>query len=66
MKPFVLTPAAIQDLQRIYSFISSDSPEAARRVLINLRAAMRRLARQPGIGHTREDLAGPEYRFFLV
>jgi len=27
---------------------------------------MRRLARQPGIGHLREDLADRRHRFFLV
>jgi toxin ParE1/3/4 len=66
MKSFVLTPAAIRDLHSIQSFIAGESPQAARKVLTALRAAIRKLARQPGIGHRREDLADPRYRFFLV
>ena len=66
MKSFVLTPAAIQDLQNIQSFIASDNPGAARRVLKTLRAAIRRLAKQPGTGHMRQDLADSSHRFFLV
>jgi len=66
MKSYVLTPAAIQDLQDIRSYIASDNPAAARRVLETLRNAIRRLAKQPGTGHMRQDLADPRHRFFLV
>lgn len=66
MKSFVLTPAAVEDLESIQSFIASDNPKAARRVLKTLREAVRGLAKQPGIGHVREDLADTRHRFFLV
>jgi plasmid stabilization system protein ParE len=66
LKSYVLTPAAIQDLQSIQAFIARDNPGAARKVLQALRVAMRALAKRPGIGHVREDLADPSHRFFLV
>lgn len=66
MKSYVLTPAAIQDLQTIRSFIASDNPEAARRVLKTLRSAIRKLTKHPGTGHTRQDLADPKHSFLLV
>ena len=66
MKSYVLTPAAIQDLQTIRSFIAGDNPEAARRVLKNLRSAIRKLTKHPGTGHPRQDLADPKHRFLLV
>ena len=66
MKSYVLTPAAIQDLQSICDYLERENPAAARRVLVEVRAAMRKLAKQPGIGHMREDLADRSHRFFLV
>jgi plasmid stabilization system protein ParE len=63
MKSYVLTPAAIQDLQEIRSYIADDNPAAARRVLEALRKAIRSLAKQPGTGHMRQDLADPRHRF---
>lgn len=65
-KPFVLTAAARADLGDIFDFIYEDSPDAARRVLARLRAAMRDLARTPGMGHCREDLSDEPLRFWQV
>ena len=66
MKAFVLTPAAERDVGDIWDYIAADNPEAAGRVLDALEASLHKLARNPGIGHVREDLADQRHRFFLV
>jgi toxin ParE1/3/4 len=40
--------------------------QAADRVLDALEAAMVKLAKNPGLGHWREDLTDKRHRFFLV
>jgi len=66
MKPFVLTPLASHDLNEIWEHLAEDNIEVADRTLSALEKAIRKLARQPGIGHLREDLADRRHRFFLV
>jgi plasmid stabilization system protein ParE len=63
---FVLTPDASEDLREIVDFIRKDSPDAARRVLREFKEAMRKLARVPGMGHFRKDLASEPVRFWPV
>jgi toxin ParE1/3/4 len=66
MKGFVLTPRAKQDVNDIWDYIADDNIEAADRVLDALEGAMAKLAKNPGIGHWREELADKRHRFFLV
>jgi len=66
MKAFILTPRAEQDIGDIWDYLAADSFEAADRVLAALKKTMHRLARNPGIGHLREELADRRHRFFLV
>lgn len=68
MSRFVLTPLAAGDLDNIRRFIAAQSgPTRARRLLAELRDAMRKLAENPGIGHRREILTDdPELRFWSV
>ncbi|HKI05272.1 MAG TPA: type II toxin-antitoxin system RelE/ParE family toxin [Thermoanaerobaculia bacterium] len=66
MSRFVLTPAARADLTEIFNYISQDSPDSARRVLDELRGAMRKLSQMPEIGHYRQDLADEPLRFWPV
>ncbi len=66
MTPFVLTPLAEQDLDEIWTYLAEDRIVTADRVLSALEKAMRKLAKTPGIGHLREDLADRRHRFFLV
>jgi plasmid stabilization system protein ParE len=63
---FVLSPEASDDLREIRDYIARDSTSAARRVLADLRVAMRRLAEMPEIGHVRQDLADEPLRFWPV
>lgn len=66
MTRFVLTPAAKADLEEIVDFIREDSPDAAQRVLRELRESMSKLARMPEMGHFREDLCDEPLRFWSV
>lgn len=66
MKPFVLTPRAEQDVSDIWDYIAADNIEAADRVLDALEKALHNLAKNPGIGHMREELADRRHRFFPV
>jgi toxin ParE1/3/4 len=65
MKPFVLTPLASRDLSEIWEYLAQDSIEIADQTLAALEKAIRRLARQPGMSHLREDLADRRHRFLL-
>ncbi len=66
MSLFQLTPRAREDLEEIEAYIAQDSPDAARHVLLELQAAMQRLAEFPGLGHRRPDVNDPRYRFWVV
>jgi antitoxin ParD1/3/4/toxin ParE1/3/4 len=66
MTPFVLTRAASRDLEEIWDYLAAENRKVAERVLDKIEAAMRKLARTPGIDHLREDLADRRHRFFLV
>lgn len=66
MKSFVLTPSAEQDVSDIWDYIADDNIEAANRVLDVLESTMLKLAKNPGIGHWREELTNKRQRFFLV
>jgi plasmid stabilization system protein ParE len=66
MTRFQLTPLARQDLDEIEDYIAQDSPDAARRVMIELEAAIQRLAEFPNLGHRRADVDDPRYRFLVL
>jgi len=56
MKRFILTPRAAQDVSDIWDYIADDSIEAADRVLDALHSVVVKLAKNPGMGHWREEL----------
>lgn len=66
MKQFTLTPRAAQDVGDIWEYIADDNVRAADRVIDALHKAILKLAKNPRIGHWREDLADRRHRFFLV
>jgi len=66
MKSFVFTPLAARDLKEIWDYLASDSIQAADRVLDAMEKALRGLAKNPGKGHWRENLADRRHRFFMV
>ena len=66
MKRYVLSPAATADVEQIEAFLDEHAPHATDAVLARIRAAMRRIASTPGIGHLRKDLADEPLRFVAV
>ena len=64
MKRFKLSPEAAQDIREIWAYIAADSIKAARRVRLQILDACQRVARNPGIGHSREDLTDKPVLFW--
>jgi toxin ParE1/3/4 len=61
-----ISKRADADFDEIWNYIAQDNPEAADRVENSLHAAIRLLARMPGMGHRRNDVSNPIYRFWAV
>lgn len=59
-------PGAKQDIDDIWDYIADDNIEAADRVLDALETTIVKLAKNPGIGHWREELTDKRHRFFPV
>ena len=66
MSKYLLTEEADQDLADIWEFIAGDDVEAADRWDAKLRDAFGRLARAPGMGHSRKDLTDFSVLFWPV
>ena len=66
MSRYVLSEPARRDLREIRDYIAQDSVSAARQVLRELRLAFAQLARNPDIGHRREDLTDQAVLFWPV
>jgi plasmid stabilization system protein ParE len=60
----VLSPDALQDLQDIWDFVALDNENAADQLEDEFFVAFEKLARQPGMGHTRPDLTERDVRFW--
>lgn len=56
MSRYHLAAAAASDLAAIWDYIAEDSIDAADRWVAKLFDALDRLALNPGMGHSREDL----------
>ena len=65
MPRLIWTPLALVDLQRLYRFLAPKNQDAARRAVKALRAGVKILAHQPGIGRPIEDM-DPEFREWLI
>lgn|SRR5690348_9617735 len=68
MSRYVLTDTAQRDLADIRDYyLGTAGARVARKLLVEFVEAFRFLARNPGAGHTREDLAGPRpVRFWAM
>jgi plasmid stabilization system protein ParE len=66
MSGFVFHPAALTDLTEIWEYIAPDNPDAADRVLEEIREAIRALLPFPQSGHRRPDLTSRPIRFQVV
>jgi len=57
MRRYGVTATAEQDLEDILTYIASDNPKAALRLIDRLEIQFGRLAETPGLGRSRPDLA---------
>ena len=66
MSGYVLSREADHDLEDLWNYIAEDSLDAADRVTTKLLDAFEALARNPGMGHKREDLTHYPLLFWPV
>lgn len=66
MKGFQLSLEAARDIRDIWAYLAEDSIPAARRVRLQIFEACQRLAANPGIGHSRQDLTEKPVLFWPV
>ena len=66
MKEYVLSTGAELDLDEIWEYIAQDNIRAADRCVGKLFDAFDALARNPGMGHKREDLTAYPILFWPV
>lgn len=63
----IITRRALRDLEAIWEYISDQAGNTvASNVIAALLEAMNQLADMPGMGHTRNDVTNPAYRFWSV
>lgn len=65
MSRYVLTATCRHDIAEIWDYLAADNPDAADRILNDLHARFRLLAKQPGIGARYPEL-GESIRFTVV
>jgi len=63
---YVFGPYVEGDLREIRDHIAKDSPDSAHRMMVRFVDAFRLLAKQPRLGHVREDLLQSPIRFWPV
>ncbi len=66
MSRYVFGRYVESDLLEIRDHIANDSPDSALRMMGSFVRAFRLLAKQPDLGHVREDLLEPSVRFWPV
>ena len=65
MPRLIWSEPALRDVQRLYRFLAPKNVDAARRAVRAIRAGVRVLERQPGVGRPAPDME-PEYREWLI
>ena len=66
MSQFVLHPDAVQDLNEIWEYVASDSPDAADQFVEEIYQTIQSLVPFPFVGHSRPDLSNRPLRFHVV
>jgi plasmid stabilization system protein ParE len=66
MSGYILGVDAARDLDEIWDYIAADNVDAADRWIDKLFRAFEMLARNPGLGHKREDLTAFPVLFWPV
>lgn len=60
------TEAAESDLDEIWDYVADSNIDAADRIIAEVRSTCAKLATNPGIGHSREDLTELPVKFIGV
>jgi plasmid stabilization system protein ParE len=67
VRRLTISLTARKELREIWTYLAIQaSPGVADRVLAEIRDALDLLAEMPGMGHTRNDVRDPRYRFWNV
>ena len=56
MPPLIWSPEALNDLSRLYRFLASKNPNAAKRAVSSIRQGVKVLGEQPEIGRLIDEL----------
>ncbi len=65
MPRLIWAPQALRDVQRLHRFLAEESPNAASRAVKAIRAGVKVLTLQPGVGRPIADMA-PEFREWVI
>lgn len=65
MPRLIWSPAALQDVRRVFRFLAEKNTDAAQRAVKAIREGVQILARQPGVGRPVEEM-DHEYREWLI
>ncbi|OXR50783.1 plasmid stabilization protein [Pusillimonas sp. T2] len=65
MSRLIWSPSALQDVQRLYRFLASRNPDAAKRAVTAIRQGVKVLEQQPGVGRPVDGMAD-EFRDWII
>jgi plasmid stabilization system protein ParE len=65
MSRLIWSPAALNDVQRLYRFLAPQNPDAAKRAVQAIRQEVKILELQPGLGRPIEDM-DQEFRDWII
>ena len=65
MAALIWSPGALGDVQRLYRFLASKNPDAAKRAVKAIRNGVKILASHPAIGRPAEEME-PEFREWMI
>ena len=65
MAALIWSPGALRDVQRLYRFLASKNPDAARRAVKAIRNGVKILAAHPAMGRPAAEME-PEFREWMI
>lgn len=65
MPRLIWSPAALRDVQRLHRFLAEKNADAAKRAVKSIRAGVKILAHQSGMGRPVDDM-DPEFREWMI
>ena len=65
MAALIWSPGALRNVHRLYRFLASKNPDAAKRAVKAIRNGVKILASHPAIGRPAEEME-PEFREWII